>query len=190
MQPYTHHHEILPYNVQIAGLDTNIEFIKDLCSHPSFRQGEVHTGFIKEHHQELFPKLRVPHSVAIQAVLTSIFYEDLLSLQSSLATTDPFSPFATEIGSRLNHTPTKAFRFNVCNTDIDIEVKYIEPEVYSVRIDKIGPWKRVTGTLKKKDSSTLELYTEIDGQITRASVIKIHNKIHLFTKVSILSLLI
>ncbi|XP_076282124.1 methylcrotonoyl-CoA carboxylase 1 [Lasioglossum baleicum] len=166
----------------IAGLDTNIEFIKDLCSHPSFRQGEVHTGFIKEHHQKLFPKLRVSHSVAIQAVLTSIFYEDLLSLQSSLATTDPYSPFATEIGSRLNHTLTKAFRFNVCNSDIDIEVKYIEPEVYSVRIDKIGPWRRVTGTLKKKDSSTLELCTEIDGQITRASVFIIHNKIHLFTK--------
>ncbi|XP_076640606.1 methylcrotonoyl-CoA carboxylase 1 [Halictus rubicundus] len=165
-----------------TGLDTNIEFIKDLCAHPSFRQGEVHTGFIKEHYQELFPKLRAPHSVAIQAVLASIFYEDLLSLQSSLATADPFSPFATEIGSRLNHTLTRAFRFNVCNDDIDIEVKYIEPEVYSVRINKIGPWRRVTGTLKKKDISTLELCTEIDGHITRASVIKIHNKLHLFTK--------
>ncbi|XP_078040099.1 methylcrotonoyl-CoA carboxylase 1 [Augochlora pura] len=165
----------------IAGLDTNIEFIKDLCSHPSFRQGQVHTGFIKEHHQQLFPELRVPQSVAMQAVLASIFYEHLLSLKSSLTTADPYSPFATEIGSRLNHNLTRTFHFIVCGEDIDIEVKYIEPAVYSVRINKIGPWRKVTGMLSKKDNS-LELCTEIDGNITSTSVIKIHNKLHLFTK--------
>ncbi|XP_015438487.1 PREDICTED: methylcrotonoyl-CoA carboxylase subunit alpha, mitochondrial [Dufourea novaeangliae] len=165
----------------IAGLDTNIEFIKDLCSHPNFRQGQVHTGFIKEHYQELFPKLHVPSSIAVEAALASIFYEDAFSLQSSLPTTDPFSPFATEIGSRLNYTLKRTFRFKVCDDDIDVEVKYIEPEVYSVRVNKMGPWRRVTGMLKKIENS-FELCTECDGKITRSSIIKIRNKLHLFTK--------
>ncbi|XP_031843768.1 methylcrotonoyl-CoA carboxylase 1 [Nomia melanderi] len=171
--------QLSEYN--IAGLDTNIEFIKDLCSHPSFQRGQVYTGFIKEHFEELFPKLCVPKAVTLQAVLASILHEDLFSLQHSLTTNDPFSPFATETGSRLNHTLTRTYRFNVHDNDIDIEVKYVEPEVYSMRLNKIGPWTKVTGTLKRKKNS-LELCTEIDGKITRTSVKKIQNKLYLFTK--------
>ncbi|KAF3424710.1 hypothetical protein E2986_09773 [Frieseomelitta varia] len=143
----------------IAGLNTNIEFIKDLCSHSNFRQGQVHTGFIEEHFQELFRKLHVPNEVVAQAALALILYEDTHSLRSSFTTSDPFSPFATETGLRLNHTLTRTFFFNVCDDDIKVEVRYVEPEVYSMRINQIGPWRRVTGTLRKKENS-LELCTE------------------------------
>ncbi|XP_054014291.1 methylcrotonoyl-CoA carboxylase subunit alpha, mitochondrial [Hylaeus anthracinus] len=165
----------------IAGLDTNIEFIKDLCSHPSFQQGQVHTGFINEHYEDLFPKLQVPNEVAVQAALASIFYEDMDSLRYSLATSDPFSPFATEIGMRLHHTLTRTFRFNVYGKDIEIEVRYIKPDVYHMRINKIGPWRKVTGALEKK-KNRMELCVEVDNWITRTTVAKIHNKLHLFTK--------
>ncbi|XP_048265260.1 methylcrotonoyl-CoA carboxylase subunit alpha, mitochondrial isoform X2 [Bombus terrestris] len=165
----------------IAGLSTNIEFIKDLCSHLNFLQGQVHTGFIEEHCRELFRELHVPSEVVAQAALASILYEDTHSLRSSLTTVDPFSPFATEIGLRLNHTLTRTLYFNVCDDDIEVEIRYIEPEVYSMRINQIGPWRRVAGTLKKKEN-TLELCTEIDETITRTKIIKIHNKLHLFTK--------
>lgn len=152
----------------------------------NFLQGQVHTGFIEEHCQELFRKLHVPNEVVAQAALASILYEDTHSLRSSLTTVDPFSPFATEIGLRLNHTLTRTLYFNVCDDDIEVEIRYIEPEVYSMRINQIGPWRRVTGTLKKKEN-TLELCTEIDETITRTKIIKIHNKLHLFTKASIFS---
>ena len=65
----------------IAGLSTNIEFIKDLCSHLNFLQGQVHTGFIEEHCRELFRELHVPSEVVAQAALASILYEDTHSLQ-------------------------------------------------------------------------------------------------------------
>ncbi|KAK1126552.1 hypothetical protein K0M31_004185 [Melipona bicolor] len=165
----------------IAGLNTNIEFIKDLCSHSNFRQGQVHTGFIEEHFQELFRKLHVPNEVVAQAALALILYEDTHSLRSSFTTSDPFSPFATETGLRLNHTLTRTFSFNVCDDDIKVEVRYVEPEVYSMRINQIGPWRRVTGTLKKKENS-LELCTEVDETITKTRIIKIYNKLYLFTK--------
>ena len=165
----------------IAGLDTNIEFIKDLCSHPSFREGHVHTGFIEEHREELFPKLQVPSEIVAQATLASILYEDTDSLRSALKTVDPFSPFATETGLRLNHNQSRTFNFNVYGDDIDVEVKYVEPEIYSMRINRIGRWRTVTGVLKKKENS-LELSTEIDEMIWKARIIKIRNKLHLFTK--------
>lgn len=168
---------------QIAGLDTNIEFIKDLCSHPDFAKGQVHTGFIQEHYQELLPKLNIPSEIAAQAALATILHGDACSLRASVKTVDPFSPFATETGLRLNHPLTRVFSFNTCGNDITVEVKYIEPEVYSMRINNIGSWRRVTGTLKKIGDS-LELATEIDEMITRARIVKIRNKLYLFTKAS------
>ncbi|XP_017875675.1 methylcrotonoyl-CoA carboxylase subunit alpha, mitochondrial [Ceratina calcarata] len=165
----------------IAGLDTNIEFLKSLCSHPDFRQGQVHTGFIDEHYEKLFPKLQIPSEVAAQAALALILYEDTQSLRSSLATNDPLSPFATEIGFRLNHSLTSTYSFNVCDSKIKVEVKYIEPEVYTMRINEIGQWRKVSGILKKKED-TLELCAEIDETITRSKVHKIRDKLYLFTK--------
>lgn len=165
----------------IAGLDTNIEFLKSLCSHPNFRQGEVHTGFIDEHYEKLFPKLQIPNEVAAQAALAMILYQDTQSLRSSIATNDPLSPFATEIGFRLNHTLTRIYSFTVCDSKIKVEVKYVEPEVYTMRINEIGQWRKVSGTLKKKEG-TLELCAEIDETITRSKVAMIQDKLYLFTK--------
>lgn len=128
----------------------------------------------------------MPTHIAAQAALALILYEDRHSLQSSFTTTDPFSPFATEIGLRLNHTLMRTFCFKVYDDDIKVEVKYIEPEIYSMRINQIGPWRRVTGFLKKKENS-LELCTEIDETITKARIIKIHDKLYLFTKANIFS---
>lgn len=167
------------YNV--AGLDTNIEFMKDLCSHPSFYQGHVHTGFIDEHYRELFPTLRVSSQVAVQAALASILYEDTRSLRSSLTTIDPFSPFATEIGVRLNHTLTRTFSFNVYGDNVNVEVNYTEPEIYLMRTNEIGPWRRVTGALRKK-GNWLELRCEIDETVTRTRITKIGGTLHLFTR--------
>lgn len=156
-----------------------------MCSHPSFRKGEVHTRFIKEHYEELFRALCLPAEIAVQAAFAAISYDEMQSLRTSLATVDPFNPFATETGLRLNHTLTRTLHFNVGTDDVEVEVKYVEPEVYSMRVNKIGPWRTVSGTLQKRNKS-LELCTEIDGKIAKASVTKIHNKLHLFTKVTFL----
>lgn len=165
----------------IAGLDTNIEFIKDLCTHPKFQNGEVHTGFIEENFEQLFPKLHIPNSVLIQAALTSILHEDVDSLSASLETKDPFSPFAMETGLRLNHMLKHTFHFNVGNENHIVEVKYPEPDLYLMRVNRLGPWRKVMGTLKKIDG-VLELFTEIDGIITKAQTVKLNNKLHIFTK--------
>ena len=66
----------------------------------------------------------MPNEVVAQAALALILYEDTHSLRSSFTTSDPFSPFATEIGLRLNHTLTRTFSFNVCDDDVKVEVKY------------------------------------------------------------------
>ncbi|KAL0133430.1 hypothetical protein PUN28_000871 [Cardiocondyla obscurior] len=171
--------KLCDYN--IAGLDTNIEFIKDLCAHPKFKSGEVHTGFIEENFEQLFPKIQTSTRVLIQGTLALILYEDVESLSISLETNNPFTPFAVETGLRLNHVLNRTFLFDVGKESNTIDVKYIEPDVYCMRVNKLGSWKKVTGTLKKTDGS-LELIAEIDGIITKARTVKLNNKLHIFTK--------
>ncbi|XP_032674676.1 methylcrotonoyl-CoA carboxylase subunit alpha, mitochondrial isoform X2 [Odontomachus brunneus] len=171
--------QLSEYN--IAGLDTNIEFIKDLCVHPKFQNGLVHTDFIKENFAQLFPKLHIPNEILVQAALASILHEEMNSLNTSIETKDPFSPFAVETGLRLNHVLKHTFHFNIENESHMVEVKYIEPDVYIMRVNKLGSWRKVNGTLRKKDD-TLELSAEIDGIIIKAETVKLDNKLHIFTK--------
>src|SRR5882724_9182861 len=41
---------------EVVGVTTNSQLLKALCSHPAFVGGEVDTGFIERHRDELFPK--------------------------------------------------------------------------------------------------------------------------------------
>ncbi|XP_011880584.1 PREDICTED: methylcrotonoyl-CoA carboxylase subunit alpha, mitochondrial [Vollenhovia emeryi] len=165
----------------IAGLDTNIEFIKDLCAHEKFQNGQVHTGFIEENFEQLFPKIQTSNRILMQGTLASILLEDMESLNMSVETKDPFTPFAVETGLRLNHVLERTFLFDVGKESNVVEVRYPEPDVYLMRVDRLGPWMKATGTLKKTDG-VLELFAEIDGIITKARTVKLNNKLHIFTK--------
>ena len=54
---------------EIAGPSTNIEFLKNLCKSPDFINGEVETGYIDKHRNELFPTNAVEPEVFVQAAL-------------------------------------------------------------------------------------------------------------------------
>ena len=66
---------------EIAGLVTNIDFLKKVCRTPAFVAGDIETGFIKKHADELFKPIVVPAEVFAQAALGSFFIEQL-ALQS------------------------------------------------------------------------------------------------------------
>ncbi|KAL2887645.1 Methylcrotonoyl-CoA carboxylase subunit alpha mitochondrial [Ceratocystis lukuohia] len=54
---------------EIVGLGTNIEFLKRLCQSPAFVQGDVETGFIEKHHDELFAAPLYQDEVFVQGAL-------------------------------------------------------------------------------------------------------------------------
>lgn len=63
---------------EVAGLITNIEFLKHICRHPAFMQGDVETGFITKHHGDLFAKTTVLPEVYAQAAL-GVIMQDIFS---------------------------------------------------------------------------------------------------------------
>ena len=58
---------------QIAGVVTNIEFLKRVCIAPAFIAGEVETGFIGRHKESLFAETEIAPEVYAQAALVSYF---------------------------------------------------------------------------------------------------------------------
>ena len=60
---------------EVAGLVTNIEFLKAVCSHPSFVAAQVETGFISKHSDKLFAERLTAPEVYVQAALGLFFLE-------------------------------------------------------------------------------------------------------------------
>ncbi|KAF7998181.1 hypothetical protein HCN44_009579 [Aphidius gifuensis] len=165
----------------IAGVETNIEFIKDLCRHEKFKSGDVHTGFIDENLDALFPKLYVPHGVLSEAILGLILIADYHSIKSGINTQYPLNPFRTELGFRLNHKLIKKFELLFNDEKYIVVVKYEKPDLFMMRINDLGPWKEVSGKLSPNDDNSFELETEIDQIIKKSKIFKTNNDIHVFT---------
>ncbi|KUI73133.1 Methylcrotonoyl-CoA carboxylase subunit alpha, mitochondrial [Cytospora mali] len=61
--------ELALRDYEVVGLSTNIEFLKRLCMSQAFIEGDVETGFIKKHGEDLFRPTRVNNEVFVQAGL-------------------------------------------------------------------------------------------------------------------------
>lgn len=58
------------------GLNTNIDFLLSLSGHPEFEAGNVHTSFIPQHYDQLFPEVQRPSGeVLCQAALGLLLRE-------------------------------------------------------------------------------------------------------------------
>ena len=52
------------------GVDTNVDFLLDLCHHSEFISGNVHTNFIQQHHPELLIQKTPPDHVIVQVKIS------------------------------------------------------------------------------------------------------------------------
>ncbi|POS81313.1 methylcrotonoyl-CoA carboxylase subunit alpha [Diaporthe helianthi] len=87
---------------EVVGLSTNIEFLKRLCRSQAFIDGDVETGFIKKHGDELFKPRQIDNEVFVQAALGLLTAQ----LQSDIPRSGPhgevlgFGPESTSTGER------------------------------------------------------------------------------------------
>ena len=58
---------------EVAGVVTNIEFLKRVVRDPAFMAGDVETGYIKKHSDTLYAKVSTPTELYAQAALGSLF---------------------------------------------------------------------------------------------------------------------
>ena len=57
---------------KVLGLSTNIQFLTSLAQHPEFEAGHVHTDFIPQHSEALFPPQTISDSTICQAAVAMV----------------------------------------------------------------------------------------------------------------------
>jgi 3-methylcrotonyl-CoA carboxylase alpha subunit len=82
---------------RIAGITTNLSFLRRLVAHPAMRAAELDTGFAARHAEDLIPSLRP----APPAALAAAALEEVMAPARPASPADPHSPWDRRDGWRL-----------------------------------------------------------------------------------------
>lgn len=156
-----------------------MKFLTDLASNTDFQLGKVHTDFIPEHQEELFPKRDLPDYVVCQAALALVLLQQEQSRKTSLLSLDPFSPFSYGCGSRLNHHLTNTVQLDAEGSKIEVKVTYLGLKNFTVNFD--GKEYNVTGQFQQHGDAG-DVTCSVNGITTKNTVVLQDETVHLFTK--------
>jgi 3-methylcrotonyl-CoA carboxylase alpha subunit len=155
---------------EIVGLNTNIEFLKKICQSPAFISGDVETGYIKKHHDELFQEELTDLETFAQAAL-GLLMKDATSKDTNLYT----GPHGQLIG--FDSTIERQFQFrtssyNAKGSVITVIVNQIGWNNFTVSIE--GPeiqksFKNVICDYQKSTITTFFPHTRIETTIVADS---------------------
>jgi 3-methylcrotonyl-CoA carboxylase alpha subunit len=85
---------VLMGETEVVGVTTNAALLKALCSHPAFVGGEIDTGFIERHRDELFAKPAAADDRALAiATLARLVEWQEAGEAAARGSGDPFSPW-------------------------------------------------------------------------------------------------
>ena len=113
------------FDFRVVGPTTNIPFLGRVAGHPAFAGGRIDTGFIKAFETDLLPKPEpVPDPILALACL------DILLARSrragSAPSGDPFSPWNSVAGWRLNDRGFDILRFLDGEREIAVTVHFTD----------------------------------------------------------------
>ncbi|XP_037946188.1 methylcrotonoyl-CoA carboxylase subunit alpha, mitochondrial [Teleopsis dalmanni] len=143
----------------ITGLETNVNFLIDLALHPEFQKGNVHTGFIDQHFDTLFPSINIKNQ-DVSKVALSLLYNELLASKCNVKHCDPYNQV---VNSRFNYdllrtyhlkANDKVYSVSVKNDNDCIQIKFSEGDWVTVKVEQVF------------DDDRLKLRTDISNNIS------------------------
>ena len=97
---------------EIAGVTTNVEFLRRVCESRAFREADLDTHLIERNRAELLaPHGPLPPEVLQAAALAELRHEERTARESARRSGDPHSPWHAVDGWRLNEPPRHDFVF-------------------------------------------------------------------------------
>ncbi|XP_046388913.1 methylcrotonoyl-CoA carboxylase subunit alpha, mitochondrial [Ischnura elegans] len=165
----------------IVGLNTNVEFLMDLCSHPDFIQGNVHTDFIDEHYQELFPKKLLTSSVISQAAIGFVLNDINQAKRAAALSMDPFSPLFSERGIRVNHYFSHDLTFLHNDKELKVIVTHHKNNTYGVTYEGETHNISVMECHENSDGS-ISLVCNIGGGVHKSKIVISDTDISIFNR--------
>lgn len=163
----------------IVGLNTNVNFLLSLASHPSFVAGDVSTDFIPDHYNDLFPDKKPSHHLFCQSALALILEEEQEGVRAVAGTQDPTSPFCPGAIPRINHVLSRSINVTCEGTDESVQVDYLGSQRYHMTVG--GKSFSVSGFLVC-DNDVRRLTTSIDGAVSCSHIVIDNRDIYIFTQ--------
>lgn len=153
----------------------------DLARHEYFQKGDVHTGFITQHFDTLFPTKTVSNEVLAQAAIGLIVNENNAALCNSLRAGQLNDPFTINSSFRVNSSEVRTVRFNNEGREEKISVTQND-DGFKVKVND-GEWRNVSvKTVGDPERFTLKI--NMDGLVFNFSVVITPETVTIFNAVS------
>ncbi|MEW9897906.1 acetyl/propionyl/methylcrotonyl-CoA carboxylase subunit alpha [Chitinivorax sp. PXF-14] len=159
---------------RIVGLTTNLDFLAQVVAHPSFASGDVDTGLIARHRDELIP----PPQPASADTLAIAALAELLDIEATAearrgASADAGSPWHLANGWRLNEDTHTELHFRDTFDECTVVVHY-RGDQYLLEIQG----QTLPCSARRREDGKLALV--LGGRQLTADVVRRENEIHLF----------
>lgn len=120
---------------EIAGLITNVEFLKKVCATPAFMAGDVETGFINKHREELFAEIPIAPEVYAQAALGSFFMDAAGSQAGHGSFAIPQSGFQSTAQARSFNFVRKKLDGTIDAAEISVELTQLNAGLFAITVN-------------------------------------------------------
>jgi 3-methylcrotonyl-CoA carboxylase alpha subunit len=102
--------------VEIAGVTTNVAFLRRVVAGKPFASAELDTGLIERNRQDLLKNVPVGEELLAAAAFAELAEEERMARERAAASSDPYSPWDRVDGWRLNEDSHHDFTFLEGNT--------------------------------------------------------------------------
>lgn len=118
-------------DMEVAGVVTNLQFLRRAFGHPAFAKARIDTGFIERHYRHLCVETKTPGSDALAlASLSIMLRRSDQAAWAARTSSDPHSPWHSTDGWRMNGDNHHLLNFHTRanNKTITVCVHYRGPE--------------------------------------------------------------
>jgi 3-methylcrotonyl-CoA carboxylase alpha subunit len=159
--------------VEIAGVTTNVSFLRRLAASRAFCAAELDTGLIERNQQELFQKTPVTPQLLAAAAFAELAEEERAARERAAASGDPYSPWHQVDGWRLNEDSHHDFVFLDAAARHAVRLLFLES---GLRLTVEGK----THALSGERLADGRLLVRLDGRAFKARAVRDGAEWHIF----------
>ncbi|GGO05417.1 3-methylcrotonyl-CoA carboxylase subunit alpha [Iodidimonas muriae] len=162
-----HHMAQALSETEIAGLATNLPFLKQVIAHPEFASGNVDTGFIPRHADALLPEAAPASDICLAlATLGILAAREDRAFNEAARSNDPFSPWHDPSGWQANLASCECQDYiDGAGTSRSVKIT-ITDQGYRLEIGGQRYDAQIRAHMEEG-----EIEAEISGQIYRATIL-------------------
>jgi len=160
--------------VEIAGVKTNVAFLRRIAGSQAFTRAELDTGLIERHREEIFSNTKtIAKELLAVAAFAELAEEERSARERAAGSGDPYSPWHQVDGWRLNEDSHHDFVFVDGEADHPVRVHFAGG---GLRLAVAGKAHAFAGDTLADGSLSIRL----DERVFRARAVRDGNDWHVF----------